>query len=99
MIIVKTRYTVTVVNERVVPIKSFIVTGPNFRDELAPVPAKGKVTRHFHFSGDGSLDFEIQVDQVKTNGLIEGYVTPNLGGMNAVWLKADGRIEVGKVTR
>jgi len=99
VIIVMTRYTVTVANESSSLIESFIVSGPGIEVELAPVPTNGTVTKHLRFSGDGSLDFEIRVGQMKTNGLIDGYVTPNLGGANTVRFKADKSIEVDAMSR
>ena len=99
VIVIKTRYTVTVVNESKTPIDSFMVIGPSVRVELAPIPANGKVTKHFRFSGEGSLEFETRVGQMKTNDLIDGYVTSNLGGANTVRFNDRGGIEVERVSR
>ena len=91
---VGTRYTVSVINERSGPIQSLIITAPGVRVELGPISSNGRARKHLRFSGDGSLEFEAHFEQSKTNGVVEEYVTPNLGGAKTVRVKNDGHVEI-----
>lgn len=91
---VKSRYEITVTNGSSNRIESFTVSGPGVSVEFAPIPVGGSITKRLRFSADGSLDFQTRAGQVRTNGVIDGYVTPNLGAAKEVRIKPDGGIEL-----
>jgi hypothetical protein len=96
---VATRYTLAIVNEQAMRIDSFIVSAPGVKVDLGPIPANGRRQKHLHFPGEGSLSFATQVGQTRTNGVIDEYVTRNLGSASTVRFKAGGSIEVEQMSR
>lgn len=87
---IETQYTVIVLNDSDQAIESFVLSGPAVQVELGPIAARRKVRRRFRFSQDGELIFYARQDGVPFNGVVDRYVTNDMGGRTIVRVKGKG---------
>lgn len=96
---VATRYTVRVHNDTDRPVESLVVTGPGVHAELGPIAPGQWVRRHFHFRGDGPLEFSARQQDSRSTGQLEGYVTGGLGGDKSIRIGLGGEYEIQSKAR
>lgn len=81
-----TRYELRLTNDSDAVIARFGMVAPGVEEVFDNVRPGESRSVGVHFEGDGSFKYEAEIGGVASAGLIEGYVTHNLGGeMSAVY--------------
>jgi hypothetical protein len=97
--VIKTRFTVTVVNFGSDPLDSFVVSGGGVEFEFGSVASRQTATRDRLIDHDGELVFHARRGGEEIEGRVEGYVTNNLGGHKRVVFDEWGDFDVLEVGR
>jgi len=91
---IHTRYTVVVHNATTQPLVNARVFGGNCDESLGNIAPGGKTRHSFWIECEGALNFSATSGTTVYTGIIDDYVTPNMGGYTAVTVNADGTLTV-----
>lgn len=84
----ESQHAIAVTNAGSATIDSFIVTGPGINHEFGPIQPGNTSNHAFQVTTDGELTFSMTVGQTASSGIVEGYVTNDLGGDTRVTVNA-----------
>ena len=94
VVMIKTRYTVTVHNASQQPLYDVRVSGGGCEANLGTIPPIAIVRRSFWIQHDGQLELHAVSGSTTHDKTIDGYVTNGMGGDATVTAKPDGTISV-----
>jgi hypothetical protein len=96
VVALETRYTVVVCNASQQPLEKIHIFGGGVDRKLDAI-ASGKNARcSFWVHGDGPLEMDCCLGSTTHSGIIDGYVTGNMGGRTVVTVQDDGEFSVVK---
>ncbi len=87
------QYTLTVQNRTGSDINNISFAGPGVEVAAGPVKSQESRTVKMRFKHDGSLRYHVSLNEGEVDGIVEGYVTRNMGGDKLFLIREDG-IEV-----
>jgi len=95
-IAIETRYVVTVTNESSFTVNGFVVRGGGCEADFDVLLPGERRSRGFHIQHDGDLQYEGAVGGTQVHGVVDGYVTPGLGGRMNILIRSQESVEVRK---
>jgi hypothetical protein len=92
-VFIETLYTVVVDNQTQRPLTGVRIFGSGNCDEsIGTIAPGGKARRSFQIECEGALNFNATGGSTIYTGIIDGYVTSNMGGHTVVTVNADGTL-------
>jgi len=91
-----TSYSLTIRNNSSSTVSRITITAPGVSRIIEGVRPNEESTQKFKFKSDGVLRFSATHNENEFSGIIEGYVTSNMGGEPVLIIKDNGKYEVIK---
>lgn len=89
---IETGYCLVIFNNSKTPVE-VIVSGGGIQVDFGTLAPSTQSSDTFHFDRDGELTIQSTQNGNESSYLVEGYVTPGIGGSKQVIIQSDGKIQ------